>query len=144
MSSTPVDSPVDWVAEHIREYVESAGENGHIWVRGAPTLLLTTVGRRSGTPRRTALIYGRDGENYVVVASHGGSPTHPAWYLNLEANPEVEVQVGAETFSAHARTASTDERARLWPDMTKIWPDFDNYQTGTDREIPIVVLEPQR
>lgn len=144
MSSTPVDSPVDWVAEHIREYVESAGENGHIWVRGAPTLLLTTVGRRSGTPRRTALIYGRDGENYLVVASHGGSPAHPAWYLNLEANPEVEIQVGAEKFTAHARTASTDERARLWPDMTKIWPDFDNYQTGTDREIPIVVLEPQR
>ena len=143
MTSTPVDSPLEWVSEHIKEYVESNGRSGHIWRRGAPTLLLTTVGRRSGLRRRTALIYGRDGDNYVVVASYGGAPKHPAWYLNILANPEVEVQVGADVFAATARTASPEEKSRLWPQMTEIWPDFDEYQKKTDREIPLVILEPK-
>lgn len=143
MTSTPVDSPVGWVADHIREYVDSNGSEGHIWRRDARTLLLTTVGRRSGVPRRTALIYGRDGDDYLIVASYGGSPKHPAWYLNLEANPDVEVQAGDQTFAATARTATSAERDRLWPEMAKIWPDYDNYQTKTDREIPIIILEPR-
>jgi deazaflavin-dependent oxidoreductase (nitroreductase family) len=137
------DSPRGWVAEHIRSYVETGGRDGHLW-RGVPTLLLTTRGRRSGTRRRTALIYGRDGDNYLVVASSGGAPRHPAWYLNLAADPEVEVQVLDDTFRARARTATAEERAALWRIMTSIWPSYDEYQTKTDREIPLVILEPQQ
>src|ERR1700709_2784433 len=105
------DSPTGWVAEHIRSYVETDGEQGHDW-RGVPTLLLTTRGRKSGKLHRTALIYGRDGDNYLIVASKGGAPKHPAWYLNLAENPEVEVQVGANTFTGRARVATTEEKPR--------------------------------
>ncbi|MCC6613000.1 MAG: nitroreductase family deazaflavin-dependent oxidoreductase [Anaerolineae bacterium] len=135
------DSPSNWVASHIHDYVESDGEKGHLW-RGVPTLLLTTRGRKSGLLRRTALIYGQDGENYIVVASRGGHPHHPSWYLNLSENPTVNVQVGADQFEAQARTATPEEKARLWPLMASIWPDYNNYQTKTDREIPIVILTP--
>ena len=135
------DSPSSWVAQHIHDYVESDGENGHLW-RGVPTLLLTTRGRKSGLLRRTALIYGQDGEDYIVVASRGGHPTHPSWYLNLTENPTVEVQVGADKFEAQARTATPEEKAKLWPLMASIWPDYDNYQAKTDREIPVVILTP--
>jgi deazaflavin-dependent oxidoreductase (nitroreductase family) len=137
------DSPTGWVRQHIREYVASDGRKGHTW-RGVPTLLLTTRGRKSGLLRRTALIYGRDGDNYVVVASRGGHAQHPAWYLNLVDNPDVEAQVGADTFSARAQTASAEEKARLWPVMAAIWPAYDDYQAKTEREIPVVVLVPQR
>jgi deazaflavin-dependent oxidoreductase (nitroreductase family) len=106
-----------------------------------PTLLLTTVGRRSGTPRRTALIYGRDGDRYVVVGSVGGSDRHAAWYLNLVANPDVRLQVGADRFAARARPASPEEKPRLWKLMTAIWPSFDSYQAKTKRVIPVVVVE---
>jgi deazaflavin-dependent oxidoreductase (nitroreductase family) len=133
------DSPTGWVAKHIREYVETNGRDGHLW-RGVPTLLLTTRGRKTGLRRRTALIYGKDGDNYVVVASRGGHSKHPAWYLNLVENPEVEVQVEADKFSARAHTASPEEKARLWPLMVSIWPSYDDYQAKTDREIPVVVL----
>lgn len=139
----PIDSPVDWVAEHTRQYVATNGEEGHLW-RGVPTLLLTTTGRRSGQPRRTALIYGRDGERYLVVASKGGAAQHPLWYLNLREQPEVELQVGAEHLRAHARTATPEEKPRLWQQMTKIWPPYDEYQTKTSRDIPLVILEPVR
>ena len=136
-----VDSPRGWVNRHIRRYVATAGEDGHEWRPGVPTLLLTTRGRRSGKLRRTALIYGRDGDDYVVVGSNGGSPRHPAWYHNLEADPRVHVQVGGEKFDARARTATGEERERLWAPMARIWPDYDKYQTKTDREIPVVVLD---
>jgi deazaflavin-dependent oxidoreductase (nitroreductase family) len=135
-----LDSPMGWVAEHIRGYVESGGKRGHHW-NGVPTLLLTTRGRKSGKLRRTALIYGRDGERYVVVASLGGAPQHPQWYLNLTRHPEVTVQVGAETFAARARTATPAEKPRLWQEMASIWPSYDTYQAKTTREIPVVVLE---
>jgi deazaflavin-dependent oxidoreductase (nitroreductase family) len=141
LEKKPVDSPVDWVAAHTRQYVESNGEEGHLW-RGVPTLLLTTIGRRSGQPRRTALIYGRDGDRYVVVASKGGAPEHPLWYLNLREQPEVEVQVGAERFRARARAATAEEKPALWRQMTQIWPAYDEYQTKTSRDIPVVLLEP--
>jgi deazaflavin-dependent oxidoreductase (nitroreductase family) len=137
------DSPTGWVARHIRNYVESDGREGHTW-RGVPTLLITTRGRKSGQLRRTALIYGRDGDNYIVVASRGGHPRHPAWYLNLVETPEVEVQVGAEKFPALARTATAEEKASLWQLMASIWPSYNDYQAKTDREIPVVVLEPAR
>lgn len=133
------DSPTGWVNKHIREYVESDGKKGHLW-RGVTTLLLTTIGRKSGLRRRTALIYGQDGDNYIIVASRGGNPKHPAWYLNLVDNPEVEVQVGAEKFSARARAADGEEKARLWPLMTSIWPAYDDYQKKTEREIPVIIL----
>ncbi|HEV8564594.1 MAG TPA: nitroreductase family deazaflavin-dependent oxidoreductase [Actinomycetota bacterium] len=134
------DSPRGWVADHIRRYVESDGEKGHRW-HGANTLLLTTRGRKSGKLRRTALIYGRDGDRYFVVGSQGGAKKHPSWYLNLSENPDVEVQVGAERFSARARTATAKEKPKLWRIMAKIWPEYDTYQAKTDRDIPVVILE---
>lgn len=135
-----VDSPTGWVNDHIREYVESGGENGHDW-QGTQTALLTTIGRKSGQRRRTALIYGTDGDAYYVVASYGGAPDHPLWYHNLQANPAAELQVGADSFAVRARTATDQERARLWPDAVRLWPPYDEYQTKTDRQIPIVLLE---
>jgi deazaflavin-dependent oxidoreductase (nitroreductase family) len=135
-----VDSPSGWVADHIKQYVETDGAEGHEW-RGVPTLLLTTKGRKTGVLHRTALIYGRDGGDVVIVASKGGAPDHPAWYLNLSADPKVFVQVGADKFEASARTATGADRDRLWSTMAEIWPDYTNYQTKTDREIPVVVLE---
>jgi deazaflavin-dependent oxidoreductase (nitroreductase family) len=136
----PIDNPTDWVNRHIQDYVESGGTRGHSW-KGVPTLLLTTRGRKSGDLRRTALIYGADGDRYLVVASYGGRPHHPAWYHNLIADPDVIVQVGEETFPAKARPATAEERPRMWELMAEIWPDYDNYQRKTEREIPVVVIE---
>ena len=141
MEEEVYDSPSAWVAQHIRRYVKSDGKKGHLW-RGVHTLLLTTRGRNSGRLRRTALIYGRDGDRYLVVASNGGAKKHPSWYLNLVANPEVRVQVAADTFSARASTASAREKPELWRSMAAIWPDYDTYQTKTQRDIPVVILEP--
>ena len=135
------DSPTGWVGRHVRRYLDSDGANGHEWRPGVYTLLLTTRGRRSGQLRRTALIYGRDGDRYLVVASVGGAARHPAWYLNLTDHPEVEVQVGAERFPAMARTADAEEKARLWPLMTSIWPPYEGYQRKTRRDSPVVILE---
>jgi deazaflavin-dependent oxidoreductase (nitroreductase family) len=134
------DSPTSWVAKHITEYVDSGGEKGHHW-RGTKVLLLTTRGRKTGLLRRSALIYGRHRDGYVVVASKAGNRHHPAWYLNLDDDPRVELQVGPEVFAATARTAEGDERRELWEQMARIWPDYDNYQKRTDRLIPVVVLE---
>ncbi len=127
--------------EHVRRYVETNGAVGHEW-NGVRTLVLTTIGRRTGEPRSSAMIYGEDGDRYVVMASLGGAPMHPKWYLNLRANPDVEVQVGAKRFRARAREAVGDERDRLRLLMTGIWPNFDVYQSRTERRIPVVVLEP--
>lgn len=135
-----VDNPAGWANEHIRRYADSDGENGHAW-NGVWTLLLTTLGRKSGQWRRTPLIYARDGDRFVVVASQGGAPQHPAWYLNLVDHPQVRIQVGADRFIAHAHTASPEEKTRLWPQMTKIWPDYNGYQERTSRDIPVVILE---
>lgn len=134
------DSPQGWVSEHIQKYVETDGAEGHIW-NGVPTLLLTTKGRKSGELRRTALIYGQHGSSYLVVASRGGDDAHPAWYLNLSENPEVQVQVGSDKFDARARTATEQEKPELWATMTAIWPAYDEYQAKTARPIPVVVLE---
>jgi deazaflavin-dependent oxidoreductase (nitroreductase family) len=128
--------------EHVRRYRETGGEVGHIWRRGATVLLLTTLGRTSGEPRTVPLIYAEDDGRFVVVASKGGAPSHPGWYLNLRKHPEVEVQVKDVVFRARARTAEHDERERLWRLASAQWPDYDEYVTRTDREIPVVVLEP--
>jgi deazaflavin-dependent oxidoreductase (nitroreductase family) len=134
-------SPVGWVADHTRQYLESDGAEGYMW-RGVPTLVLTTTGRRSGQPRTTPLIFGRDGDRYLVVASQGGADQHPQWYRNLLAHPEARVQVRAARFSVRARTAAADEKPRLWQIMAAIWPAYDEYQGRTARDIPVVILEP--
>ena len=102
---------------------------------------MTTIGRRSGQPIITPLIYGEAGGGYVVVASKGGAPVHPHWYLNLVANPGVEVQIRADRFKARARTAAGDERSELWDMMLTIYPTYTELQGRTEREIPVVVLE---
>jgi deazaflavin-dependent oxidoreductase (nitroreductase family) len=126
--------------EHVRRYVETDGVEGHEW-QGVSVLILTTTGRRSGESRSTPLIYGTHGDDYLVVASKGGAPEHPAWYLNLTEHPEVTVQVRDERFSARARTATPEEKPQLWRTMAEVWPAYDEYQRNTDREIPVVVLE---
>jgi deazaflavin-dependent oxidoreductase (nitroreductase family) len=137
-----VDNPDGGVAEHIREYLATDGRRGHRlpgWK--APTLLLVTRGRRSGTLRRTALAYGEDDGRYVIVASNGGAERHPAWYLNLVHDPAVQVQFGDDNFAAMARDASADERPALWKLMASIGPSLDDFQRKSGREIPVVVLE---
>jgi deazaflavin-dependent oxidoreductase (nitroreductase family) len=138
-----VDSPTGWVAKHIQRYAASDGTNGYLYM-GVPTLLLTTRGRRSGTLRRTALMYGEDAGRYLLVASNGGSATHPAWYLNLTANPEVEVQIKNERFAARAHTASAAERQVLWKVVSDLFPTYDRYlktAAKKGREIPLIILE---
>ena len=133
-----VHSPVQWVADHIRNYVDSNGADGHIW-RGVPTLLLTTKGRQSGLLRRTALIYGRDGDDYVIVASKGGAPTDPQWYTNLKKESAVTIQVGANILSGTASTYALDvTREKVWQSMVAIWPGFAEYKEKTTRQIPLV------
>ncbi len=127
-------------ADHVRAYRETDGEVGYLW-NGVPTLILQTLGRISRLPRATPMIYGADGDRYVVIASQGGAPTHPQWYLNLTTDPRVQVQVKADRFDASARTAAGAERERLWKLMAAAWPSFDTYQERTEREIPIVVVE---
>jgi deazaflavin-dependent oxidoreductase (nitroreductase family) len=126
--------------EHVQRYVETDGEVGHEW-QGTKTLILTTTGRRSGAERLNALIYGQHGDDYLVVASKGGADDPPAWYLNLQANPEVQVQVLGDRFTARARTATPEEKPALWRTMTAEWPAYDEYQQKTEREIPVVILE---
>ncbi len=135
-----VDSPTGWVAKHIQTYVESGGKTGHRW-NGVNTLLLTTRGRTTGVLHRTALIYGQDGDRYLVVASAGGAKDHPNWYKNLAKHPEVTVQVGPDVFKARARTANAKEKPPLWKTMAGIFPQYNTYQKRTKRDIPVVILE---
>lgn len=138
---------LDWIDRHREEYLRD-GTKGHMWdsrvVGGpgpVPTLLLTTTGRKSGKPRIMPLIYGEaDGGGYWVVASKGGAPQHPDWYFNLTANPEVEVQIAEDKFTARASTLSGPEREAAWRKMVRIWADYAEYQKKTDREIPVVLL----
>ena len=143
----PADLP-EWIRDHLRRYLESDGADGHMWDASragvdtaVPTLLLTTTGRKTGETRILPLIYGEAGGAHVIVGSRGGAPTHPAWYLNLVAQPEVGVQVLADRFRARARTATGQERAELWERMLEVWPPYADYQKRTEREIPVVVLE---
>ena len=137
----------DWAKEHVRRYRETGGADGHIFKGhdgkgNFPCLLLSTTGRKTGDARATPVIYGRDGDDYVVIASQGGRPNHPAWYLNLSKNPAVEVQVEANVFDATARTAGVGDRDRLWKMMAEIYPPYDEYQerAAATRQIPVVVL----
>ncbi len=132
-------SPTGWVAEQARRYEESGGTAGTT-IQGAPCLLLDTLGRRSGEWRRTVLIYGRDGEDYLIVASVGGSDHHPLWYLNLTGNPDVRLRVGPERFTARAETLDAEEKARVWPGLVEVFAPYAGYQAKTARDIPVVRL----
>lgn len=131
----------DWIRNHLRRYIETDGEEGHI-VDGCKTLILTTVGRKSGKRRRTPLVYGEADGNYIVIASKGGAEQSPHWFHNLRHEPEVHLQVRADKFQARARLATPEERQRFWPMMVEIFPPYADYQTKTEREIPVVVLSP--
>jgi len=138
MSKEPLDSAMDWVAEHTRKYVETGGEDGYMW-RGFPTVVLTTTGRKSGDLRRNALIYGKDGDDFILIASYGGRPTHPLWYLNLVADPSVTIQERADVVNGVAETVPEgEERDRLWDKMVSIFPPYAEYQAKTERRIPVV------
>ena len=127
--------------EHVRSYLETNGEIGYRWREDAPIAILFTTGRTSGEQRTNPLIFGRDGDDVVLVASKGGAPAHPGWYRNLEANPEAEIQVMGDRWPVRMRVADGDERERLWRMMNELWPHYDAYAEKTDREIPVVVLE---
>lgn len=127
--------------EHVRKYQETDGAEGYHWLNDTTILLLTTKGRKSGQDRTSALIY-RDYEGkQLVVASKGGSDQPPEWFLNIEADPEVKVQIKGDKFTAHARIATPDEKPAMWEHMVQVWPDYANYQAKTERDIPVVVLE---
>jgi deazaflavin-dependent oxidoreductase (nitroreductase family) len=128
--------------EHVRRYEATGGKVGHDW-NGTQCLILRTRGRKSGAVHKHPLIYGRDGASYVIVASKGGAPENPGWYRNLVAHPDVEVQVHDRVIPVRARTATADEKRRVWPTMTAEWPDYAKYQAGTKRDIPVVLLTPR-
>jgi deazaflavin-dependent oxidoreductase (nitroreductase family) len=142
-------SEIPWIAEHIELY-RTDPEKVCMWdstpLGGPgllPTLLLTTMGRNSGEPRALPLIYGEAGDSYIIIASKGGMPTHPVWFLNLEAKPECELMVGAKKLTARARVAEGAEREKLWKQMAAIYPPYDAYQKSAgERTIPVVVLDP--
>jgi deazaflavin-dependent oxidoreductase (nitroreductase family) len=124
----------------ISEFRANGGKVGKPF-EGAPMILVTTTGARSGQRRTTPLVYTRDGERYVVSASFAGAPRHPAWYHNLMANPEVTVEVGSETFPARASVVEGEDRQRLYDEQAKLMPAFKEYQEKTARQIPVVALE---
>jgi deazaflavin-dependent oxidoreductase (nitroreductase family) len=126
---------------HVERYLATDGEEGHIWVEGSTVALLTTTGHKSGEERITPLIYGKHGDDYLLVASNGGSKAPPAWYRNLEADPDAQLQVLGDRFKVRARDATPEEKPEMWKQMTEQWPYYDDYQRITDREIPAVVLE---
>jgi deazaflavin-dependent oxidoreductase (nitroreductase family) len=141
-------SEIPWIAEHIELY-KTDPEKAHMWDSKAaggsgrlPTLLLTTTGRKTGEPRSLPLIYGNVGDSYAIIASKGGMPTHPVWYLNLEAKPECELMIGAKAVSARARVVTGEERERIWTQMAEIYPPYLDYQKATEREIPVIILDP--
>ncbi|HKU99877.1 MAG TPA: nitroreductase family deazaflavin-dependent oxidoreductase [Vineibacter sp.] len=140
-----------WMKDHVDRYLSSGGTDGHMYtinlpnmpVKAVPSLLLTTTGRKSGDQYLFPLFYGRAGDSYFVIASKGGAPEHPGWYRNILANPDVNIQVGTAKMRARARTASGEERTRLWDQAVGIWPPFADYQRKAGaRQIPVVVLDP--
>lgn len=144
--NTPTELP-SWIADHVKLYLEDP-DKAHMWdsapVGGPgllPTLLLTTIGRKSGDPRMLPLLYQKVDAGFVIIASKGGAPKHPAWYLNLLNNPDCEIRVGRDHYRVKARKSEGEERAKLWKTMTELYAPYNDYQASTDREIPVVVLE---
>lgn len=140
----------DWMLEHANRYLSSGGTDGHMYritlpgrpEMTVPSLLLTTTGRKTGERYIFPLFYGEEEGRWFIVASKGGAPQHPGWYRNIQADPMVEIQVGTRHVKARARTAEGEERARLWEKSLEFWPPYADYQQKTEREIPVVVLEP--
>lgn len=128
-------------AAHVARYIETDGEDGYTWRNNTTILLLTTTGRKSGEERVNALIFRPWEDSYLVVASKGGTDEQPAWFHNLSSDPSVTVQIKGERFAANARVATAEEKPAMWAEMAAAWPDYNEYQTKTDREIPVVVLE---
>jgi len=128
--------------EHVRQYEATGGKVGHDW-NSASCLILHTTGRKSGQTRKFPLIYGRDGQDYVLIASKGGAPTNPGWYENLVAHPEAKIQVWDKIIPVTARTGTPADKKRVWPKMAEQWPGYNDYQKGTKRDIPVVLLKPR-
>jgi F420H(2)-dependent quinone reductase len=131
------------MAGHTALYRLTGGLIGHRTPGAPPALLLDHVGAKSGAKRTSPLVYGRDGENFVLIASKGGYPKNPAWFHNLKANPDTTIQVGSKRQDVHARVAEGEERARLWKLMVGVYGGYEGYRKRTEREIPVVVLEPR-
>lgn len=139
----------DWMRNHVRTYLATDGADGHMFDFAAiggkgvvPTLLLKTIGRRSKRAMLIPLIYGKSGEEFVVIASKGGSEKHPAWYLNLTAEPQIDFQVKDKRYRGTWRIATGEERARIWNEMVELFPPYAQYQANTAREIPVVLIKP--
>jgi deazaflavin-dependent oxidoreductase (nitroreductase family) len=135
------NSALDFMRDHIKRYLATDGEDGYL-MNGFPCLILTTTGKKSGEPRQAAVIFGQDGDSYVVVASKGGSDQSPAWFHNLVAHPHAQIQVKADKFDVTMRITEGQERERLWHEMVSIFPEYAEYQKKTEREIPVLILEP--
>jgi len=142
--NTSTDNKEDilgFMKDHIKRYLATNGEDGHL-MNGFPCLVLTTTGKKSGEKRQAAVIYGKSGRSHIIIASKGGSDTPPAWFVNLQANPRAHIQVKAEKFDVKMRVAEGAERQQLWEMMAKIFPDYLDYQKKTARQIAVCVLEP--
>ena len=127
---------------HAGVYRASGGKLGGSMGK-SPVLLLNTVGRKTGVERTTPLLYAKDSEDYAIVASYGGAPKHPDWFLNLQANPETSIEVGGRKINVRAEVATPEDKPRLWAKLTEMYPTYDDYQKKTDREIPVVILHPR-
>jgi deazaflavin-dependent oxidoreductase (nitroreductase family) len=126
---------------HVERYLETDGADGYQWRNGTKILILFTTGRKTGEERAHALIFEDWDDAFLVVASKGGTDAPPAWFLNLQADPDAEIQIKGDRFAVRARVATDDEKPEMWEKMTDAWPDYDDYQHETDRVIPVVVLE---
>ena len=143
----PIDGPYEpspWapIADQVALYESSGGTEGTL-LEGQPCVILWTKGRRTGAVRKTPLMRVTDGDRYAVVASMGGAPDHPVWFRNVVADPEVSLQDGPELRDYTAHVADAEEKAEWWPRCTAVWPSYDDYQASTDRDIPVIVLEPR-
>ena len=136
-----IPSTWDTAAEHVERYLATDGADGYEF-HGATCVILTTKGRRTGAIRRSPIVKVCDGDRYLAIASMGGAPKHPMWYLNLQADPEVTIQDKGEVHHLIARTATAAEKEELWPIAVAEWSDYENYQKQTEREIPLVICEP--
>ena len=143
LNSPQTNTIVKWMSRtQTWVYKKTDGRLGGKFLQGAPVALLTTTGRKTGEPRVSPLLYLRDGDRVVLVASKGGAATNPMWYLNLKANPRVSVQIKDEVLHLTARDATEAERAQYWPRLLQIYSSFDDYQSWTDRVIPVVICDP--
>ncbi|MEZ5151428.1 nitroreductase family deazaflavin-dependent oxidoreductase [Rhodococcus zopfii] len=141
-------SIIKWMSRaNVAAYRATGGWIGGKWRVGSafpwgiPVCLLTTTGRKTGRPRTLPLLFLEDGDRVVLVASQGGLPKHPLWFRNIQANPEVTIQIRSRVRAMHARAATPEERAGYWPELVAMYPDFDKYQSWTDRTIPVVVCD---